>query len=633
MRAMRQALLVLLPAACALAVYSGVHGFGFLGDDVDAIAQNDALWRGDAWAAAYGAYTSLANRPLPCASLALELAGGLGPGGMHVVAALLHAVNAMLAALALAACLRAPAIGLAAGRARVAGAAAACVWAVHPLHVDAVAYLTQRSQLLAGGMALLALWALARANESSGARGWRALCVGATALALACKEEAAGLPLVLALADVALWPLAGHRAATPGAPAPIADADRARFRLALFATWALLLLTVGLGPRNPTVGYATIPPCTAWEWLLTQVPVLWHYAQSVVAPFDLRGQYDFAIERQLAPVAWRGAAIVALLLVAAASWRRRRPLACALAAAFLLLAPTSSILPIVTEPCADRRMYLPLLALIAIAATWLARRAAPAALLVAGAATVALALTTRATLPHYRDDASHRALAGTANELRNGSFMAGRILTAYASSLQEAAQQSGLTAAERDARQRAAADCVERALRCEAPGPDTRLNHANLLEGRGDAAAAEGVLRQLVADYPTFAKGLGNLARSLLARAAGAGEPAAALQAEADELSARAVVAAPRDAIVANTRGVVCYTLRGAADALPHLQRAVALLPSYFEAQRNLGVAWQALGEPQRALDYWRPLVAQRPDDVVLRQQVREAEAALARPR
>ncbi len=47
MRAMRQALPVLLPAACALAVYSGVHGFGFLGDDVEAIAQNDALWRGD----------------------------------------------------------------------------------------------------------------------------------------------------------------------------------------------------------------------------------------------------------------------------------------------------------------------------------------------------------------------------------------------------------------------------------------------------------------------------------------------------------------------------------------------------------------------------------------------------------
>jgi len=209
----------------------------------------------------------------------------------------------------------------------------------------------------------------------------------------------------------------------------------------------------------------------------------------------------------------------------------------------------------------------------------------------------------------------------------------GRILTAHASALHELAQSPGLPAAARDGLLRGAAERVERAMRCEVPGPDTRLNHANLLEGRGDLPGAEATLRRLAADYPTFAKGLGNLARLLLARAAAEPARAAALHAEADDLSARAVAAAPRDPIVANTRGIVCYTLRGAADALPHLQRAVAVQPAYFEAQRNLGVAWQALGEPQRALDCWRPLLAQRPDDAVRARQVSEAEAALAERR
>lgn len=647
---MRPALLFVLPAVVALATYAGVHGFGFLGDDVEAIAQNDALWRGDVWAAAYGSYTSLANRPLPCASLALDLACGLGPGGMHVVAALLHAANAALAALAVAACLRAPAVGFAPTPARCVAAAVACVWAVHPLHVDAVAYLTQRSQLLAGGAALLALWALARANEAAGAVRWRALCVGATAAALLCKEEAAALPLLLVLADEALWPGPGRwrrgiAMADVGAGAALrvdeaaANGDsairgRAAFRFALLASWSVLAISVALGPRNPTVGYATIPPCTAWEWLLTQVPVLWHYAQNVVPTGDMRGQYDFAIVRQLGPVAWRGACIVALLVVAAAAWRRRPPLALALTAMFLLLAPTSSILPIVTEPCADRRMYLPLLPLLVVPAAWGARRfGVRRVLVVAALATALLVSGTRPLLQHYRDDVSHRTLAGTANELRNGSFMAGRILAAHASALYELAQSAGIPAAAREAMVRDAADRIERALQCEAPGADTRLNHANLLEGRGDGPGAEAVLRRLAADYPQFAKGLGNLARLLLARAAAQPAQAAALHAEADDLSARAVASAPRDPIVANTRGVVCYTLRGAADALPFLQRAVALQPSYFEAQRNLGVAWQALGEPQRALDCWRPLLALRPDDPVLRQQVREAEAALARSR
>ncbi len=65
---------------------------------------------------------------------------------------------------------------------------------------------------------------------------------------------------------------------------------------------------------------------------------------------------------------WVPGFLVVLVLVGLTllAWRRTKPLAFLGASFFILLAPTTSIVPIITEPVAERRMYLPLICVILV---------------------------------------------------------------------------------------------------------------------------------------------------------------------------------------------------------------------------------------------------------------------------
>lgn len=121
-----------------LLAYFGVHEFTFVFDDDNALANNEPLRAGDWWAAAFGDYNSLSNRPLSCLSLGLDFKLGLGPGSMHLISLAIHLANSVLVALV---------VRMLAGGNVLTASFAATIWAVHPLGVDArrnlgVAYLT-----------------------------------------------------------------------------------------------------------------------------------------------------------------------------------------------------------------------------------------------------------------------------------------------------------------------------------------------------------------------------------------------------------------------------------------------------------------------------------------------------------
>jgi len=118
---------------------------------------------------------------------------------------------------------------------------------------------------------------------------------------------------------------------------------------------------VATGARSETVGFQ-FRALTPWDYLLTQGGVILHYVRLAVWPHPLVVDYDdWPIARQ---VTW--SAVVVAGLVAAGAWAAwRKPRAGFLAAwFFLILAPTSSLLPIASELAAERRMYLPLLAVV-----------------------------------------------------------------------------------------------------------------------------------------------------------------------------------------------------------------------------------------------------------------------------
>src|SRR5213079_679446 len=116
-------------------------------------------------------------------------------GGHHFTNLLLHAIGAILLSLALQ---------------QLTGAFwrsafVAAVFAVHPLHVESVAWVAERKDVLSTFFGLLAVWAYARYAEKSNATRFL-LALSLFALSLLAKPMLVTLPLVFLLLD--LWPLA-----------------------------------------------------------------------------------------------------------------------------------------------------------------------------------------------------------------------------------------------------------------------------------------------------------------------------------------------------------------------------------------------------------------------------------------
>jgi Flp pilus assembly protein TadD len=302
---------------------------------------------------------------------------GHGPGSYHVGNLLVHLANVVLVAVL---ARRALAYTRLAPRLHAGVAVAiALVWGLHPLNVQAVAYLMQRSESLAAGFELLALLAWLRADEAPGRRGWRALSLAAPFLAVATKEHgwiAPLLPLVWAWVFLGRGPLLELRRNAP-------------FYAAGLAAWALLLGLTLHGGRLLHVGAEE--QIDAWSYFVTQPEVLTHYVRLFLVPVGQSFDYDWPVATLA--TAWPWLALWAALFGATvfAVWKRH-PAGFPAAALFLSLATTSSFLAL-PDLAFEHRFYLAGACTAALVLAPLARllERAPLALF-AGAACAAAAL-------------------------------------------------------------------------------------------------------------------------------------------------------------------------------------------------------------------------------------------------
>jgi tetratricopeptide (TPR) repeat protein len=157
---------------------------------------------------------------------------------------------------------------------------------------------------------------------------------------------------------------------------------------------------------------------TPWTYLLNQAPMITRYLRLAIWPQGLVVAYGPPLPITFAdalPYAVMVTALLGATLVALVRW----PLVgFAGAWVFLTLAPTSSIVPIATEVGAERRMYLPLIALVVLAVlalSSLADRIAaqrPGRLLIAATAAISMALAA-ASFERTREYASPLGLATT----------------------------------------------------------------------------------------------------------------------------------------------------------------------------------------------------------------------------
>jgi len=147
---------------------------------------------------------------------------------------------------------------------------------------------------------------------------------------------------------------------------------RPRLYAGLAASWVVVGAIVASGPRWRSAGLSS--GVSPWLYLLNQPELIVIYLRLAVWPI---GQvFDYGLPRQqLLASVWPYAAVVlAMLIATAAAWRRHRELAFLGSCFFMALAPTSSIVPIATEVGAERRMYLPLIAIVilcVVGAWWL----------------------------------------------------------------------------------------------------------------------------------------------------------------------------------------------------------------------------------------------------------------------
>ncbi|MFY9342466.1 MAG: tetratricopeptide repeat protein [Planctomycetota bacterium] len=605
--------------AAGLFAWWGTWGFGFKFDDGPAIVANDALLAGDWWTAAFGGkHQPLANRPFTCWSLALDFAiWGPGPFGPHFGNVVLHLCNGVLLLLLANAALRAPNL---AGhfppvQARRLALAIATVWLVHPLATDAVAYATQRSTLLASACLLLSLLATARAAAARSPWPWRTAAVLAQALGMASKEEMVVGPLLVVLFERAfLWP--SWRALR----------QRRAFVLALAATWGVLAACVAAGPHNPTVGYATHLGTTAWQWLLTQAGVVAHYVALAAWPSPLRGAYDWGVVKDVGPAVLPGLLVLALLAVTVACWRKHAQWGWLGALFFLWLAPTSTVLPIVTEVVAERRAYLPMLAVIVPAV--FAGRAfvsllSPAAARVLGAglaaaAVVGLALMTRSHAASYASEPEFWQDAYDKRDPASRTMLAAQILSNHGAMLFGAGRVDE------------AAALFDLAMQCEAPTHVERTHHAASLQQRGRHREAVAALEQAIREAPTYAEGHGTLGTCLLMEVVKApvvaGDPRLARAVAGLQ---RAVELEPRRVAFWNTLGKALEHQQRWPEAEAAYRRAVALPYERIEPFVNLADVLVRLGRANDATALWSALLAARPADVALRLEL--ARAAFAR--
>lgn len=355
---------VLVIVLAGLLVYSNNYKGEFIWDDYDTIVEHPDIRSLSSipklfWSGPDSYNTPLSGRPTVALSFALNYAvNGLDVRGYHLVNNLIH----ILTGLALFAIIRCTLL-LPRFRTRFGAGvngyalAVAILWLVHPLQTEAVDYITQRTETLMGLFYFLTLFFAAAGFQSARPKGWFAGAVIACGLGMGSKEVMVSAPLLVLLYD-RFFVADSFR-----------DALRQRrgFYAALASTWILLFVYQIGSSRSETVAF-DLEGLTPLDYLRTQFGVVLHYLRLVFWPKPLVLDYqDWTIVREFSAAAVVPGFILGAMVLSTI-WGLRRLAWWAVPGVlfFTVLAPTSSVLPVFTELASERRMYMPLAAVIVL---------------------------------------------------------------------------------------------------------------------------------------------------------------------------------------------------------------------------------------------------------------------------
>ncbi len=506
---------------------------------------------------------------------------GTAAWGHHLTNVLLHAANAVLLFGALRTMTGAT----------WPSALAAALFAVHPLHVESVAWVSGRKDLVSTLFGLLAVWAYV-AYARRGTTVAYAWCAIFLTVGLLAKPMLVTLPVLFLLLDY--WPLRRTVALATRSRAPSGGAGAAHGRTSSgpagdATLWRLVAEKVPLAALALAAGILTLvlQRLAGTTEHAGAVPLVPRIANAVVSyvrylgktfrPTDLAVLYPHPNLPGGTPWRWweiGGAAAVLFVISVAAIRLRHWPHLVVGWLWFLVsLLPVIGIVQVGRQAMADRYTYLPLIG-VYVAIAWsaadlVAARPQAKRLRAAVAATAALALAVCGGLAHeqarhWRDS---RALYERAVAVAPGSAV-------MHNNLGIALAAEGETAA--------AIAHYRRAVALNPDFPNAHNNLANALQRRGDLDEAVAHYRRALEIEPGYASAHSNIGMALRA------------QGKLDEAIAhltRAVELNPRSADAHNNLGLVLLARERIAEAISHFRAAMAAAPDDPLPRQNLAYA------------------------------------------
>lgn len=573
-------------AAATLLVYAPVRHFGFIDlDDPGYVYDNPHVTAGLTWNGIVWAFTTghAANwHPVTWLSHMLDVElFGLAAGWHHATNVALHVVATVLL------------FGLLVRLTAAIGRSAfvAGLFALHPLHVESVAWIAERKDVLSTVFWLLTTWAYVAhvAPSRSGLMrgpGGTIVLLATYALGLLSKPMLVTLPFTLLLLD--LWPL--NRAADPWRVRSWWPLVREKLPLLAMAA-ASSVVTFLVQQQGGAVSSLSVAP---WPVRLSNALLAYVvYLRRTVWPVDLALFYPYSMSVAAAPI------VIAAVVLAAVTWlavrlARRSP--------YLLvgwlwylgtLVPVIGLVQVGTQSMADRYTYVPLIGIF-IAVAWgvinlLAGRARLLVAIGAVAAVVAAGTAARAQIHHWRDSLS---VWQHAVDVTRGNYRAHNSLGAVLGN-------QGRTAE--------AIRHFEEALRLGPDRSEAHHIHHNLGRALADSGRTDDAIshyREALRVKPDFAEAHNNLGLALV-RLGRVDEALRHYQ--------EAVRIDPELTVAQNNLGLALYGLGRVDEAIARYTEATRLDPRYADAYNNRGFAHASRGAVDAAIADFSAAVRVRP--------------------
>lgn len=343
-----------------LTVYSNSLTGTFIYDDKVVILQNPTIQR--LWplglfqevAQSVSARHTIFGRPITNWSFALNYhLGNFDVFGYHLVNTIIHIISTLAVFGVVRRSFLLPRLRENWGdSALTLSLAIALLWGLHPLHTAAITYITQRLESLAGCLYVLSLYCFIRSDRSGKPALWWVLSAIIMGLGMGSKETVVTAPLVMLLYDRTFMSRSLKEALS----------KRGWCYCGFLLAWILLGFLISQNHQTSTGINERGGSSTSLSYAATQVGVVLHYLRLTVWPNPLILDYFWPQARTLFSILGPGVIIFPLICLSVWGTIQNKTWGFIGAWFFIILAPSSSFVPISDEYVNEYRMYLPSLA-------------------------------------------------------------------------------------------------------------------------------------------------------------------------------------------------------------------------------------------------------------------------------